>query len=206
MSEKKLVHPLVLEGQVVRLEPLSPSHRAPLLSIGQANPELYQYTSTPLTTEQAKPYYKKAFTDFEDDRAYPFAMINKSTGLLAGTTRFYDINWPYRNCIIGYTWFDSKLFGTAFNVESKYLMLCHLFDTLGFMRVQMNTDSRNEQSQAAIKALGATYEGTLRASQVNKDGFVRNNMIFSIIAPEWDEVKANLEIRLQKKINSSKLA
>jgi len=203
MSEKKLVHPLVLEGQVVRLEPLNPSHIAPLLSIGQENPELYQYTSTPLTQEQADSYYAKAFKDFEHDRAYPFVMIDKNTGAISGTTRFYDINWPYRNCIIGYTWFDSKLFGTAFNVESKYLMLCHLFDTLNMMRVQMNSDSRNERSQAAIKGLGATYEGTLRASQVNKDGFVRNNMIFSIIAPEWPEVKANLENRLQKKLSAS---
>jgi len=191
MSEKKLIHPLVLEGEVVRLEPLNSSHIAPLLSIGQENPELYQFTSTPLTQEQADSYYAKAFKDFDDDRAYPFA------------TRFYDINWPYRNCIIGYTWFDSKLFGTAFNVESKYLMLCHLFDTLNMMRVQMNSDSRNERSQAAIKALGASYEGTLRASQVNKDGFVRNNMIFSIIAPEWQVVKANLENRLQKKLSAN---
>lgn len=203
MSEKKLVHPLILEGQVVRLEPLNRSHIAPLLSIGQANPELYQYTSTPLTQKQADSYYTKAFKDKDDGRANPFVMIDKKTDFIAGTTRFYDINWSYRNCIIGYTWFDSKLFGTAFNVESKYLMLSHLFDTLDMMRVQMNSDSRNERSQAAIKALGATYEGTLRASQVNKDGFVRNNMIFSIIAPEWPEVKANLENRLQKKLSAS---
>jgi len=203
MSEKKLIHPLVLEGQVVRLEPLSDAHIAPLLKIGQAKPDLYQFTSTPLSQEQADSYYAKAFNDLHDNRAYPFAMIDKTTGEIAGTTRFYDINWAYRNCIIGYTWFDSKLFGTAFNVESKYLMLCHLFDTLDMMRVQMNSDSRNERSQAAIKALGASYEGTLRASQVNKDGFVRNNMIFSIIAPEWHDVKANLENRLQKKLSSN---
>ena len=74
---KHINHPLVLEAETIRLEPLQEEHIAPLLDIALENPELYQYTSTPLNDEQVKSYYAKAFRDREKELAYPFAMIDK---------------------------------------------------------------------------------------------------------------------------------
>jgi N-acetyltransferase len=59
-------------------------------------------------------------------------------------------------------------------------------------------DSRNERSQAAMLKLGATREGVLRKYQRRPDGFLRDSVMFSVLADEWPEVKRNLEIRLEK--------
>lgn len=59
--------------------------------------------------------------------------------------------------------------------------------------VQLKTDARNLRSRAAIERLGAKQEGVLRAPLPMPDGFVRDPVMYSIIAPEWPGVKARLE-------------
>ncbi|MCA9836343.1 MAG: GNAT family N-acetyltransferase [Trueperaceae bacterium] len=189
-----------LIGQSVRLEPLLEHHFDALMHIAQQSPAEFRFTSTPIDEEQKKTYFGYAFRTRDEGRAYPWVMIDTATQQVAGTTRLYDANWDYRHCLLGYTWFDTRLFGSAFNVESKYLMLKYAFEELNLIRVQMNTDSRNGRSLRAIKALGARYEGTLRSSQINKDGYIRDNLIFSIIAEEWSLIKQRLEERIQAKL------
>lgn len=196
-------HPVTLEGQVVKLEPLHESHFDALMRVAQQSPDDFRFTSTPISEAQKKTYFEYAFSVRDALTAYPWVMIDKKTNAVAGTTRLYDANWNYRHCLLGYTWFAKHLFGTAFNVESKYLMLKYAFEELNLIRVQMNSDSRNERSHKAIKALGAVYEGTLRSSQVNKDGFVRDNAIFSLIAEDWLKVKPFLEKRIERKLARS---
>jgi RimJ/RimL family protein N-acetyltransferase len=62
--------------------------------------------------------------------------------------------------------------------------------------VQLKTDGRNRQSQAAIAKLGAQREGVLRKHLILQDGYIRDTVMFSIIAEEWPAVKAGLETRL----------
>jgi RimJ/RimL family protein N-acetyltransferase len=64
------------------------------------------------------------------------------------------------------------------------------------MRVQLKTDSRNQQSRRAIEKLGAKSEGTLRNHYVMPDGHIRHTVMYSIIDSEWADVKAQLEERL----------
>ncbi len=72
------------------------------------------------------------------------------------------------------------------------------FETLGLLRVQLKTDARNERSQRAIERLGATREGLLRKHMILPDGFVRDTVMYSVVAPEWRGVKAALENRLSR--------
>ena len=46
--------------------------------------------------------------------------------------------------------------------------------------------------------LGATLEGVLRKYQRRPDGFLRDSVMFSVLADEWPEVKRNLQTRLEK--------
>ena len=192
-------HPLILEGKVVRLEPLEDHHIGPLMDIAKATPDLFHYTSTPVTDAQADAYFARAFREREQSRAYPFTLVHKLSGKVVGTSRFADISWPHRNAELGYTWLTPDVQGSSVNVESKYLMLRHAFEALDFLRVHVITDTRNAQSQRAIRALGATYEGTMRAHHVAKGDYVRDTMVFSIIYREWPEVKAHLEGRMAAK-------
>ena len=192
-------HPLVLEGQVVKLEPLEETHIASLMEIARATPELFRYTSTPVTDEQAEAYFERAFREREQGRAYPFVLVHKPNGDVVGTSRFADILWHHRNAELGYTWLTPQVQGSSVNVESKYLMLKHAFEALDFLRVHIITDTRNTHSQRAIRALGATYEGTLRAHHIAKGDYIRDTMVFSIIYSEWPKVKERLEERIEAK-------
>lgn len=178
------------------LEPLAEVHFEPLITLGKATPEIYRFTSTPTTEAEAEAYFSRAFHERDAGTAYPFAARYLASGEIVGSSRLYKLDDGNRSCEIGFTWFAPAVHGSGVNLESKYLMLCYMFDTLEFLRVQFHTDARNVRSQKAILKLGAVYEGTLRAERVMRDGFIRDSMLFSIIYTDWPDVKRNLEARL----------
>jgi N-acetyltransferase len=75
-------------------------------------------------------------------------------------------------------------------------LMRHAFEDWRAIRVALKTDVKNVHSQAAIKKLGARFEGTLRNQRIRPDGSYRDTVIFSIIESEWPAVKARLEQRL----------
>ena len=46
-------------------------------------------------------------------------------------------------------------------------------------------DSRNARSQAAMAKIGGYREGVLRADRITWTGHVRDTVLFSILADEW---------------------
>lgn len=80
--------------------------------------------------------------------------------------------------------------------EAKLLQLTYAFEALNLNRVAFKTHHENLQSQAAIKKLGAVYEGTFRNHYVMPDGSLRNSVWFSITKDEWPEVRDGLKQRL----------
>jgi len=84
------------------------------------------------------------------------------------------------------------------NAEAKLLQLTYAFETLNLNRVAFKTHHENLQSQAAIKKLGAQYEGTFPHNHnITPDGTIRHSMWFSITKEEWPQVKTGLQKRLQ---------
>ncbi len=169
-----------------------------MLQIAQASPERFRYTSTPTTPAEAEAYFERAFSERDRGLAYPFVLL--VAGEVVGTSRFADIRSAHRNCELGFTWLAPRVQGSAVNMESKYLMLRHAFEVLGFLRVYFYTDARNTRSQRAILKLGAHYEGTLRAERVMKDGFIRDTLLYSVIHSDWSGVKQGLEAQLVAKL------
>jgi RimJ/RimL family protein N-acetyltransferase len=90
---------------------------------------------------------------------------------------------------IGYTWVGREFQRTGLNRAAKHLLLSYAFDHLGYERVELETDARNERSQQAMRRMGATEEGTLRRHRLTQGNFRRDTMIFSIIRPEWEGLR-----------------
>jgi RimJ/RimL family protein N-acetyltransferase len=122
----------------------------------------------------------------------PFAVIDLTSGCVAGCTRYLEIRPAHWSLEIGGTWYGAPYRRTRVNTESKYLLLEHAFERLKCIRVQIKTDSRNERSQRAIERLGAKKEGVLRNHMILPDGHVRHSVYYSIVASEWPYVKARL--------------
>jgi RimJ/RimL family protein N-acetyltransferase len=115
-----------------------------------------------------------------------------------GTTSFYEIDFGRRTVAIGHTWLARRYWRTGLNTESKLLMLGHAFETLAAERVVWHTDLRNLRSQAAIERLGATREGVLRHHRRRPDGSLRDTVQYSMVSPEWPDVRQRLSAALEQ--------
>jgi N-acetyltransferase len=197
MSEQMVVEPVILQGQHVCLEPLTPAHAAGLAEVG-LDDDLWKWIPTPVRTpEEMSAYVQTALQDQVAGTALPFALIEKSSGRTIGSTRYANIERLHHRLEIGWTWVARPWQRTAINTEAKYLLLRHAFETLKCMRVELKTDSLNERSRAAILRIGATQEGIFRNHMMTATGRVRHTVYFSIVDSEWPEVKARLEARLR---------
>jgi RimJ/RimL family protein N-acetyltransferase len=191
------ISPVTLEGQHVRLEPLSLAHEAALIAAA-SDGELWKSTVTIVPSSPATmiDYIQAALNGQAQGRELPFVIVRKSANEVVGTTRFYDIKPSDRAIAIGYTWLSKSSQRTAINTESKLLMLAHAFENWRCNRVELITDVLNQQSRAAIMRLGAKEEGVLRKHLILPSGRIRDSVIFSIIADEWPDVKARLREKL----------
>jgi RimJ/RimL family protein N-acetyltransferase len=122
--------------------------------------------------------------------------VDAATGKLVGSTRYLALRPEHRGLEIGWTWLAPAHWQTGANVEAKLLMLEHAFESLGCLRVEFKTDSRNERSRAALAALPARFEGIFRKHMLVRGGERRDSAYYSIIDEEWPEVKVNLGRRI----------
>ncbi len=193
-----VVTPVTLEGQFVRLEPLSMAHHAALCAVG-LDEDLWRWIPTPIRTpEDMRAYIDTALNLQAEGPVLPFATVDKTSNRVVGSTRFGSIDKVNHRVEIGWTWIGKSWQRTYVNTEAKYLMLRHAFETLGCIRVELKTDSLNERSRNAILRLGAKQEAIFRNHMITNGGRIRHSVYFSITDEEWPNVKANLEAKLAK--------
>jgi len=189
-----------MEGSLVVLEPLAPAHEPGLLSAA-ADPAVWTYlTSFPFAAETPERFHRwmqEALTASSAGRKGAFAILERGTGLPIGSTRYLALRPEHSGLEIGWTWLGRPWWRTGANVEAKLLLLGRAFETLGCERVELKTDARNTRSRDAMAALPATFEGVFRRHMKIPDGW-RDSAYYSVIAPEWPEVRASLERRLAR--------
>jgi RimJ/RimL family protein N-acetyltransferase len=196
-------HLVTLTGQVVTLEPLSLEHAGGLLEAAQSE-EIWRHTiDEPRTLDAMSEYIAGALSDRDAGTAIPFAVRHNGTDRHIGCTRYVNIAPQRRGLEIGFTWYAPEFWRTAVNTECKYLLLSHAFESLRFIRVELQTMSANARSRSAILRLGAIEEGTLRSRMVRRNGQRFDSVFFSILDTEWPAVKARLEGALRRAHSSS---
>lgn len=194
------IEPITLTGQKVRLEPLSLEHAPALYEAIKEAPSLWQYiyVRQPHSLEQMEQWVTRALLDQTQGTSLPFAIMDLASEHIVGSTRYLRIEVLHRGLEIGWTWLTPSAQRTGINTECKYLLLCHAFELLGAIRVQLNTHYLNRQSQKAIERLGAVKEGVLRNHRIMPDGSYRHSVYYSIIENEWPTVKAGLETKMRR--------
>ena len=194
MPGSRRLAPVTLEGSVVRLEPLTLLHLAPLSEVA-FDEALWRYSATPPVRNPAelKGYIQSALSDAASGLAHPFATVHRPTSRVVGSTRFGNYVPEHRRVEIGWTWVARRWQRSAVNTEAKYLMLGYAFDVLECIRVEFKTDDRNEQSRRALIRLGAVEEGRFRNHMITAGGEVRHTAWFSITAEEWPTIRRRLE-------------
>ena len=139
------VYPVILEGQHVRLEPLSLAHEEALIAAA-GDGELWNSTVTIVPSrETIGSYIGAALNAQAQGHALPFVIIRKASGVVVGCTRFFHIERDHRRVEIGYTWLSSSAQRTSINTEAKLLLLSHAFELWRCIRVEFFTDFLNHE-------------------------------------------------------------
>jgi RimJ/RimL family protein N-acetyltransferase len=184
--------PIVLENNRVRLRPLDTGDFEALKAVA-FDAELWHYTLTRGDDAVSlAAYIRQALEGREQGLRYPFTIIDRQTGAVAGSTSYYNVVEPDQRLSIGYTWVGTAFQRTGVNRGAKHLLLSHAFGQLDCERVELETDSRNNKSRTAMARMGATEEGTLRSHRLTQGGLRRDTVIFSIIRPEWPELRESV--------------
>ena len=195
----------VLEGRVVRLEPLGMQHVAGLVRAAAVDPSIYRWSPVPRDTDEAAQYVATAVGWREQGTAVPYAIVRRDDDTVIGSSRFFELTrwaWPPGHPAsgrdepdvgeIGYTWYAADATRTAANTEAKLLMLTQAFETWRMLRICLHSDARNERSRAAIERIGGRFEGILRAHRLAADLIPRDSARYAILAEEWPAVKDRL--------------
>lgn len=82
-----------------------------------------------------------------------FRIIDKSSGEVAGSTRFYDYKEEDKSILVGYTFYGRRFWGKGMNPMVKRLMLDYIFQFVD--KVHFHVGASNYRSQMAITRLGA---------------------------------------------------
>ena len=189
-----------LTGEHVRLEPLSVRHVPGLLKAAAQDPSLYQWVLVPQDEPAMRRHVEDALAARAKGIAVPFAVVRLDDETVIGATRFHQLDYWARpvpgdtpdTCEIGYTWLAREALRTGANTEMKRLMLTHAFEVWRVRSVCLHTDVRNQRSQNAIRRIGGTFEGILRAHRLAVDQSPRDSARFSITAAEWPAVRQHL--------------
>jgi RimJ/RimL family protein N-acetyltransferase len=164
----------------VRLEPLAEVHRAALKAACAEDLDIW-------------PIYSASYDPDHFDAAFEAMLVRpdwRSFALfkgdaLVGMSSFMGIDLDRKVVEIGSTYYVPAMRGTGYNARVKDLMLERAFAS-GFRRVEFRVDARNARSQAALARIGAVREGVLRADRITWTGHVRDTVLFSILASEWE--------------------
>jgi RimJ/RimL family protein N-acetyltransferase len=181
-----------LEGRIVRLEPIAERHRAPLRSAAEEDPEIHGYTLLPMLG------FDRWF-DLARDSTTEVPFVTSIDGIAAGSSRFMNIDPAHCRAEIGWTWLARRYWGTGANVEAKYLMMRHAFESWGAMRVEFKTDARNEPARNALLGIGASFEGISRKHMILQDA-IRDSAWYAVVDDDWPRVKAMLEEKIERRV------
>jgi N-acetyltransferase len=185
----------VLEGRIVRLEPLAPEHEDGLWEASR-DPRTWRWLSViqPETRDELRVFLAEAAAARDAGTELPLVTI--ACEAVVGSTRFLALRPEHGTVEIGWTWLHPSAWGTGANVEAKLLQLRHAFEEWGCRRVELKTDAQNERSRGALLALGATFEGIHRKHMLVRGGENRDSAWYSVTDDEWPAVRERLGSRL----------
>lgn len=192
------LQPVTLEGDIVRLVPLTAAHAGPLAEVG-LHPELWRLQPEPIdSAADMRRYVERALAGQAAGDCLPFAILRRADGQVIGATRYMDIALAHRRLEIGATWLTPASQRSGANTEAKYLLLQHAFETIGIMRVVFKTEAANLQSRQAILRIGGVEEGVFRKHLIAQSGRTRDMAYFSILEEDWPAARTRLLARLRR--------
>jgi RimJ/RimL family protein N-acetyltransferase len=179
----------ILEGNGLILRPFLEQDLGSLSKALVSDTTWFSITRDMRTPEKFISYFQSLLDRGKKGEALTLVAQHKENGGLLGMSTYQYPSLGFRKIEIGFTWIAESWQRTFVNTEMKFLMLSHAFEEMKTSRVEFSIHPDNEKSNAAIKRIGAVYEGTLRKWRFLPGVDDGNRNIYSIIDSEWPGVK-----------------
>lgn len=111
-------------------------------------------------------------------------MVVALDGAVIGTCSINSVDERNRSANLGY-WLRSDCTGHGYAVEATILVARYGLTDGGFQRLRIGISTQNHPSRRVAERAGATFEGTLRCSQLLVDGF-HDSLLYSFVAGDLD--------------------
>ncbi|MFZ1813461.1 MAG: GNAT family protein [Rhizobiaceae bacterium] len=185
---------VVLEGRLVRLEPLGAArHGDDLYEAAVAGDAAQRFLWLPETvpTDRAEfqPWLDRA--EASEDPLFS-AVIDRQTGKAVGRQTLMRIDGANGVVETGNIHWGPAMQRSALSSEALYLHARHVFDDLGYRRFEWKCNNHNEPSKRAAERFGFAFEGVFRQHMIVK-GKNRDTAWFSMIDRDWPLIRQAFE-------------
>ena len=166
-----------LRGELIELRPLRPDDFDALFSVA-SDPLIWE--QHPESDRYQRDVFQKYFDGALESKG-AFAIIERESGRIIGSSRYCNLNPGNSEVEIGWTFLERKFWGGSYNRELKKLMLDHAFQFVD--RVVFVVGEKNLRSQKALEKIGARF---LKKKHVPaRDGTLVPNLVFLITRGFW---------------------
>lgn len=182
------VEPVTLTGRYVTLRPLRASDAEALWECSRDESvwAYLGYGPWPSSSE-----YEAWLADAEASRDPVFLTVVVD-GEPRGVVSYLRIDADHGVVEIGHIWYAPSIQRSPATTEATYLLARHVFDDLGYRRLEWKCNASNAPSRAAAERFGFTYEGTFRQHMWVK-GRNRDTAWFAMLDGEWPARRAAFE-------------
>jgi RimJ/RimL family protein N-acetyltransferase len=164
-----------LTGERLELRPLLPGDFEALYAAA-SDPLIWAVHPEPDRHERA---VFQGFFDGAIRSKSAFAVCDRRSGRLVGSSRYYDLDPEKSEVAIGFTFLTREYWGGSYNRELKTLMLDHAFR---FVKTAVfHVGENNVRSRKAMAKIGGGLSGT--RVKAGRDGLPRVDVIFRIARP-----------------------
>ena len=182
----------MMEGRLVRLEPLVVAHAAALHEANMAGPDDRNWTYLPYGPfDSAEAYAHWVGEMTRDGDPMFYAIVDKASARAVGVASLMRIAPASGSIEVGHINYSPLLQRAPGATEAMYLMMKWAFEA-GYRRYEWKCDALNAPSRRAAQRLGLSYEGIFRQATVYR-GRNRDTAWYAAIDSEWPALKAAFE-------------
>ena len=161
-----------LKGDLIELRPLRPQDFDALFSAA-SDPKIWEQHP------ESDRYQRKVFQRFFDgalESRGAFAIIERKSGRIIGSSRYCNLDLTNREVEVGWTFLEREFWGGTYNRQLKQLMLEHAFRFVD--RVVFVVGENNIRSQKALAKIGADF---VKKVHLPADGgAIKTNLVYAI--------------------------
>src|SRR5437660_9826538 len=162
----------ILKGELIELRPLRPQDFDALFSAA-SDPKIWE--QHPESDRYQRDVFQRFFDGALESKG-AFAIIERESGRIIGSSRYCNLDPENDEVEIGWTFLERQFWGGIYNRELKKLMLDHAFRFVD--RVLFVVGEKNLRSQKALEKIGAKF--FKKEQRPGSDGTMRQNVVFTI--------------------------